>query len=156
MSDEDKPKGGTGSTNGAGDPKSAAAAAADEPESGEESERPSKRRSEPPAAAAGPGSAPPPADVREKAAWGAPLARLDRGWTTLESRLCAAVLVAEVVTLVFWIAIRAMSSTGSGGAGLIFRSLLTALVFGVGAHFATRRHERHELFTTLAALLGLV
>lgn len=110
---------------------------------------PSAQTSERPAAASG-------LATEEKAAWGAPLAKLDRVWTTLESRLCAGVLVAEVLTLVFWIGIRALSATGRAGPGMIFRALLTAVVFGVVAHKATKKHERHEIITTAAALTGLV
>ncbi|MDF2698027.1 MAG: hypothetical protein K0S65_6410 [Labilithrix sp.] len=116
---------------------------------------PSARKSEtpPPPAVVSP---PPKPEDSGKAAWGAPLAKIDRAWTTLESRLCAAVLVAEVLTLVFWISIRALSATGRGGPGMIFRALLTALVFGVIAQRATRRHERREIITTAAVLSGLV
>ncbi|MBX3218629.1 MAG: TRAP transporter small permease [Labilithrix sp.] len=91
-----------------------------------------------------------------KAAWGAPLAKLDRAWTTLESRLAAGVLVAEVLTLVFWIGIRALSATGRAGPGMIFRALLTAIVLGAVAHRASRKHERHEVITTAAVVSGLV
>ncbi|HVH46878.1 MAG TPA: TRAP transporter small permease [Labilithrix sp.] len=91
-----------------------------------------------------------------KAAWGAPLAKLDRAWTTFESRLCATVLVAEVLTLVFWISIRALSATGRAGPGMIFRSLLTALILGAIAHQATKKHARREIITTAAVLSGLV
>ncbi len=105
-----------------------------------------------------PKDAPPPSVEGgiEKAAWGAPLAKLDRSWTLLESRLCAGVLVAEVLTLVFWIGIRALSATGRGGPGMIFRALLAMLAFGVVAHKLTKKHERQQLFTTAAALSGLV
>jgi Tripartite ATP-independent periplasmic transporters, DctQ component len=119
---------------------------------------PSARKSEKPAAPASDATrdgAPPAADDG-KAAWGAPLAKIDRAWTTLESRLCAAVLVAEVLTLAFWIGIRALSSTGRGGSGMIFRALVTALVFGIVAHRVTRKHARGEVITTAAVLSGLV
>lgn len=76
-----------------------------------------------------------------KAAWAAPLARLDRGWTRLDARLCAGVLVAEILTLVFWIAMKSLASTGRGGPGLVFRSLVTAVVFGAVAHLITRRMD---------------
>ncbi len=89
-----------------------------------------------------------------KAAWGAPLFRLDRAWTTLESRLAAGVLVAEILTLTFWIALRALSSTGRGGAGLVFRSLACGLVLGLIAFRATRKRPRHEVFVTAVVLLG--
>lgn len=88
------------------------------------------------------------------AAWAAPLAKLDRAWTTLESRLCAGVLVVEVLTLVFWIAVRALSASGASGPGLILRLLLTGLLFGVVAHRLSRRHPRHEELTTVSVLFG--
>ncbi|MBX3260891.1 MAG: TRAP transporter small permease subunit [Labilithrix sp.] len=115
---------------------------------------PSARKGETPAPAAA-APAPKPEDSG-KAAWGAPLAKLDRAWTTLESRLAAGVLVAEVLTLVFWIGIRALSATGRAGPGMIFRALLTALVLGVVAHRLSRKHARREIITTAAVLSGLV
>jgi hypothetical protein len=90
------------------------------------------------------------------APWAAPLATLDRAWTTLEARLCAGVLAAEVVTLLAWISIRALSATGRGGPGLIFRALVTALLVGSLAHLARKKLPRPEFFTTAAALLGFV
>jgi hypothetical protein len=101
----------------------------------------------------------PPADADAgKKAWGAPLDRLDRAWTTLEARLCAAVLVAMIVTLVGWIALKALSSTGRDGAGQLFRSMLTATVFGIVGHFATRKQEPkiHHTASTIAVVLGWV
>lgn len=92
-----------------------------------------------------------------RAAWGAPLDRLDRAWTRLDARLCAAVLLADAVTLVIWISLKALSSTGTGGAGRMFRSLVGALVLGGIAHVVTRkRHARHEAITTGAVVVGFV
>ena len=89
------------------------------------------------------------AEPVHKAAWGAPLDRLDRGWTKLDARLCAAVLLADAITLVIWISLKAMSSTGTGGAGRMFRCLVTALVLGGITHVLTRkRTARHEAITT--------
>jgi hypothetical protein len=95
---------------------------------------------------------------KEQAAWGAPLAKLDHAWTKLESRLCAGVLVAEVLTLVFWISIRALSSTGRAGPGMIFRALLTALVFGAITHRLTRKkvERNQQLIVTGATLAGML
>jgi TRAP-type C4-dicarboxylate transport system permease small subunit len=104
-------------------------------------------------------SVPPPAlaPTEHKAAWGAPLDRLDRAWTKLDARLCAAVLIADAVTLVIWISLKALSNTGSGGAGRVFRCLVTALVLGGITHVVTRkRTEKHEAITTAAVFLGLV
>jgi hypothetical protein len=50
-----------------------------------------------------------------------------------------------------------MSSTGTGGAGRMFRCLVAALVLGGITHVVTRkRHARHEAITTGAVFLGLV
>jgi hypothetical protein len=101
--------------------------------------------------------APAAAAVVTKADWGEPLARLDRAWTKLETRLAAFVLLAEVATLVFWIAIRALSSTGTGGGGMIFRAISGALVVGLGAWFATKSKlgpKMREKITTVAVLVG--
>lgn len=97
------------------------------------------------------------AEPAHKAAWGAPLDRLDRAWTKLDARLCAAVLLADAVTLVIWISLKALSNTGTGGAGRVFRCLVAALVLGGIAHVLTRkRTARHEAVTTGAVVLGLV
>jgi hypothetical protein len=166
MADEEKPNA-RATASGGGTAKDATDSGADKPEAAKSTNDPktSAKSSPPPAAAASAASAASasgasassaPSGEIEKAAWGAPLAKLDRGWTLLESRLCAGVLVAEVVTLVFWIGIRALSATGRGGPGMIFRALLMAVLFGVVVHKVTKKHERHELFTTAAALSGLV
>lgn len=123
---------------------------------------PSAHKSEAPAVPATPSKRVADAeDDREKAAWGEPLVKLDRAWTKLESRLCAAVLLAEVFTLVFWIAIKALSATGRAGPGMIFRALLTAMMLGIAAHVGLprilkRRHERHEAIVTGVVIVGLV
>jgi TRAP-type C4-dicarboxylate transport system permease small subunit len=95
--------------------------------------------------------------TEHKAAWGAPLDRLDRAWTKLDARLCAAVLIADAVTLVIWISLKALSNTGTGGAGRVFRCLVTALVLGGITHVVTRkRTAKHEAITTAAVFVGLV
>ena len=119
---------------------------------------PSARRSvtseasEPPAAAA---KAAPSEDTPEKAAWGAPLDKLDRAWTKLDARLCAIVLVADFMTLVGWISLKALSNSGRGGGGMVFRCMLTALVLGVIAWNVTKKHEKREHITTAATIAGL-
>ncbi|MBX3226112.1 MAG: TRAP transporter small permease subunit [Labilithrix sp.] len=101
-----------------------------------------------------PKAEPRPEPKPEKAAWGEPIARLDRAWTKLEARLCAVVLVAEILTLVFWIAIRALSSTGQGGPGGLFRSLFCALVLGLVAHRFTKKHAYGQVIATGAVVAG--
>ena len=90
----------------------------------------------------------------EKKAWGKPLDRFDRVWTKLEARLCAFVLVLEIFTLVMWIALKALSSTGRDGAGALFREMLTAAVMGTVVHLATRKRGAlvHQIATTIAVI----
>jgi hypothetical protein len=103
---------------------------------------------------------PPPAepDDPDKKAWGKPLDRLDRAWTKLEARLCAAVLLTMIFTLVGWIALKAMSSTGRDGYGQLFRSMMTSLAVGLIVHFATRRQkvQVHHTASTIAAVVGWI
>lgn len=122
---------------------------------------PSARKSEtPPAPAAAAKSDAPPvaeAEVLRKAAWGKPLDRIDRAWSKLDARLCAFVLMADILTLVFWISMKALSSTGKAGPGYIFRALLMAVVIGGITHLVTRkRMARHELATTGGVVVGAI
>ena len=92
-----------------------------------------------------------------KAAWGKPLDRFDRAWSKLEARLCAFVLLADILTLVFWISMKALSATGKAGPGWIFRAMVCAAVVGGITHVVTRkRMARHELVTTGGVALGLL
>jgi hypothetical protein len=121
----------------------------DEPEKKEEeAKEKAKAKSVPPA----------PPDDPEKKAWGRPLDRLDRAWTKLEARLCAAVLLTMIFTLVGWIALKAMSSTGRDGYGQLFRSMVTALAVGMVVHFATRKQSTtvHHTASTIAAVVGWI
>jgi TRAP-type C4-dicarboxylate transport system permease small subunit len=118
---------------------------------------------------------PPPPPPISKKAWGEPLMRLDQRWTKLESRLCAWVLVTEIAALCLWISLKGLSAeymTGEGGeknlSGLVFRALLTSVVFGLGAHFATRpkvaegdkgfeaAEKKHRVVVTSSIVVGLV
>ncbi len=110
-----------------------------------------------------------------KKAWGQPLMRMDQAWTRLESRLCAWLLVAEIAALCLWIALKGLSAeyqtAGTGEknvSGLVFRSLLTAVALGLGAHFATRpkvaeghkdfpaTQKRHRIVVTSSVFAGLI
>jgi hypothetical protein len=93
-------------------------------------------------------------DELRRADWGHPFWRLDRAWTKLESRLCGAVLLAEVATLVFWITIRSLSVTGRAGPGMILRALITALACGLVARRATKKHPQGEAITSVVAIAG--
>ncbi len=92
----------------------------------------------------------------KKAAWAAPLDRFDRAWTKVEARLCAFVLVAEVLTLVFWISMKALSSSGQSGPGFVYRALLAGAVLGLVTRKLTEKHPRSDVMTTAAVLAGLL
>lgn len=93
----------------------------------------------------------------EKRAWGAPLDKIDRTWSTLEARLAAFVLLADILTLVFWISLKALSSTGKAGPGFIFRVMLSATIIGGIAHVVTRkRTAHHEIATSAFVAIGVV
>src|SRR5271163_2472485 len=91
---------------------------------------------------AAPAHAPPPPPVVPKQKWGQPIAKLDAAWTSLESRLCVWVLLAEIAALCFWIALKGLSSEYSPGggdvSGLVFRSLITSIALGLVVHKATK------------------
>jgi TRAP-type C4-dicarboxylate transport system permease small subunit len=110
--------------------------------------------------------APPPPPAIPKQAWGLPLMRLDQKWTSLESRLCVWVLLAEIGALCFWIALKGLSSdftTGGGDvSGLVFRGLITATVLGFIVHKITKPKDaktdvadRHAIAVTAAVIIGL-
>jgi TRAP-type C4-dicarboxylate transport system permease small subunit len=113
-----------------------------------------------------PAPAPPPPPVLPKQAWGEPLAKLDKKWTALESKLCVWVLLAEIAALCFWIALKGLSSEYSPGGGdvpgLVFRSLITSVLLGMIVHKATKpagatteQADRHTVFVTGAVIVGL-
>ncbi|MGD0525417.1 MAG: TRAP transporter small permease subunit [Polyangiaceae bacterium] len=90
-----------------------------------------------------------------------PLERLDAAWQRIESRLCAAVLVAEIVSLTLWISLKGLSSDylpGGSSAGLVYRCMVTATAAGVVSHLVTRKRVArvHALATTIAVVTGLV
>ena len=89
---------------------------------------------------------------------GAALARIDRGWTHLESVLCAGVLALEVAAFAFWIALKGMSMGGGSRAGLVFRTAMGAIVVGAVAGRALRdKAPRDRSIGVIAlALLGAV
>ncbi len=116
--------------------------------------------------AAAPAPAPPPPPVVPKQAWGEPLVKLDKKWTSLESKLCVWVLLAEIAALCFWIALKGLSSEYSPGggdiSGLVFRSLISSVVLGLIVHKATKppgasteQADKHAIFVTGAVLVGL-
>jgi len=108
---------------------------------------------------------PPPALARQS--WGAPLVRVDRAWTRLESSLCAWVLVGEILALCIWIFLKGMSAGYSGGedkSGLVLRALVGAVVFGLIAHKVLKPKDgadagalrKYSIGTTVAVVFGLI
>jgi TRAP-type C4-dicarboxylate transport system permease small subunit len=105
--------------------------------------------------------------VVPKQKWGEPLVKLDKAWTSFESKLCVWVLLAEIAALCFWIALKGLSSEYSPGggdvSGLVFRSLITSIVLGLAVHKATKppeasteKADRHAVFVTVAVFAGLL
>ncbi len=99
--------------------------------------------------------------------WRGPIARFDGAWQRFEARLCAVVLVAEIASLTLWISLKGLSSDfapGGNAAGLVYRCVLTAALFGTAGHFMTRAlrlsKERAEplrrAVVGAAMLLGIV
>lgn len=95
-------------------------------------------------------------------AWGEPIARFERKWTWLESRLITYVLVAQILVLVAWVFLGGLSarvSTGSEGgnaAGTVFRAVVGAVTLGLGAHFAIRRGPHADKPTGIALRLAAI
>jgi TRAP-type C4-dicarboxylate transport system permease small subunit len=75
------------------------------------------------------------------AAWGEPIARFDRRWLWLETRLVTFVLMWQLVALVSWVLLAGLASPpGSGGyAGIVFRGAVAAVLFSTAAWFGARR-----------------
>jgi len=91
--------------------------------------------------------------------WGAPIARLDAAWQTIEGRLCAAVLITEVVSLALWVLLKGLASDyvpGGNSAGLICRQVLGGTVLGIVAHRATRERGKrvHGIAVGVAIFVG--
>jgi TRAP-type C4-dicarboxylate transport system permease small subunit len=89
------------------------------------------------------------------------LQRLDAAWQRIEAKLCAGVLVAEIVSLTLWISLKGLSADtvpGASVSGLVYRSIVTATVLGVASHFVTRKRPEkvHRLATAIAVVVGLV
>ena len=93
--------------------------------------------------------------------WGEPLVRFDAAWQRLESRLCAGVLIAEVVSLTLWVFLRGLATSfvpGQSPAGLMCRSMLSTALFGVVAHLATRERSLNirRVVITSSMLVGAI
>jgi len=110
-----------------------------------------------------------PADApdRPPPAWGAPLAAFDRVWTHFEARVCAWVLIGEIVALCIWILLKGMAAGYSGGedkSGLVLRALVGAVVLGLIAHKVLKPKDetdaaamrKYSIGTTVCVLVGLL
>jgi tripartite ATP-independent transporter DctQ subunit len=98
--------------------------------------------------------------VEAKSGFGARLSRFDAAWTRFESVLCAAVLVLEVSAFTFWILLKGLSATNSATshAGLVFRSVVAAILFGTVAYRVARRQPPRTAvaIALVAAMVGHV
>ncbi|MGH7271157.1 MAG: TRAP transporter small permease [Polyangiaceae bacterium] len=95
------------------------------------------------------------------AAWGVPLLRIDEAWQRFEARLCAGVLVAEILALSLWVMLRGLATdliVGGTKGGLVWRCLLSMIVLAIAAHLSMRRRGivAHRIGVTGALLLGMV
>jgi hypothetical protein len=94
---------------------------------------------------------------------GGRLQRLDAAWQRLEARLCAGVLVAEILALTLWISLKGLSAdtifaAAGSSSGLVYRAMVTATALGAATHLVTRSRDPkvHRAATTAAVLAGLV
>ncbi len=91
--------------------------------------------------------------------WGAPLARLDAAWQSVEGRLCAAVLITEVVSLALWVLLKGLASDylpGGNASGVVCRRVMGATLLGIAAHLATRGMSKrvHGIAVGVAIFIG--
>lgn len=80
-----------------------------------------------------------PAAAKPKpAAWGDGLAKLQERWVRLETMMAVGIIVAEILALGAWIALKGMSSPpGVSAAGLVFRAGMTATALGMLVWFGS-------------------
>ncbi len=97
-----------------------------------------------------------PRSERKAAAWGRPLARLDKTWTKWEVALCSAVLVAEVVVLTMWVGLKGLSTSaqGASNAGLVFRGLTGSITLGFLGFLIMR--SRGKPYQRVGSITGIV
>ena len=92
------------------------------------------------------------------AAWGEPVARFERRWTWLETRLITFVLVWQLASMVLWVFLGGLASPLSAGnpAGMVFRAVTGAVALGIGAWFGAKRLDEvpRRAVTVAAIVLG--
>jgi tripartite ATP-independent transporter DctQ subunit len=94
------------------------------------------------------------------ARWAAPLVRLERVWTKLETRLLFVALLALTFCLCLWITMRGMKEPVEADipAGTFFRMIAGAAILGGIARLATRKRldeQKRTWITVGAVVLGL-
>lgn len=91
-----------------------------------------------------------------RAAWGEPVHRFAELWVRFEIRLCVAVLLAEILALFAWVALKGLASPpdSDSPAGVIVRAVLGATLLGLGTYFVVRKKNASLVRTaTMAAIL---
>ncbi len=96
-------------------------------------------------------------EALSKQPWGERLVRVDAAWTRLEARLCAAVLIMNILALCVWVVLSGLSSEGNL-AGLVFRALAGATILGLIVHKATksRGEKENAIAVSVAIVVGLL
>lgn len=94
------------------------------------------------------------------AKWGDPLQKLDKSWVSIEQRLAVWVVVLEISALVFWVSLKGLAAyytPGGNVIGVIFRSILGAIILGGIAHLITRKKSAvlNGAVVTIAVFIGL-
>lgn len=94
------------------------------------------------------------------APWGAGVHQFSEVWTRFEVRLCAVVVVAEILALCAWVVLSGLAAPAGADspAGMIIRAALGATAFGLITYFAVRKRNKSLVaFATVAAILeGIV
>ncbi len=90
------------------------------------------------------------------AAWGRPLAAMDRGWTAVERWLCIVVLVLEIVALTVWIALKGLADRpdNESVSGIVLRGLVGAIVLSALVYVSVRK--RRPLVQRVATVSALI
>ena len=87
-------------------------------------------------------------------AWAKPLVAIDKVWTRFDVWLCTLIVILEVTSLALWVSLKGLSTgPGSSAAGIVFRALTGATVFGTIAYVAL---YRQTIFVRrLGAVIGV-
>lgn len=108
---------------------------------------------------AGEAAPPPPPAAPQGAAWAEPLARFERRWTWLETRLITFVLISQILALVAWVFLTGLSAPPSSdnAAGVVFRAIFGAGVLGTVVWVAGRNQplSPRRGATMVAFLVGI-